>query len=476
MLDNVNCEENETETASADDEPTFSESDCSAAIHYTTAVDCVGLPCEEGEDDTRSGSTFILTCVNGIWEAETSWDNGPDSGSLDGSSFPPNSGSNDPDFGEPCDVEGEIIDIDDGSLYENSFRYQKLDCYASHWVCSNGLWDIFNVCESYSSDDISNDSDGSVTWFGDGPPPWADENGCVDGYKWYCNENSGCLPCDFNSSDDETSLSIEDKQPDLNKYTTYEICYELCSRKIARDYSVELTNCIERCIGPLIFYNNEEGSALDINDSSETGSEGTEYITYSFTEMCTGSHCVGEPCDEDQWRTGREHSGSWVYSCVDGFWVEDYEFYSTDSIDDNLNDQTTTLPFVTTLTPIATTTSDFATTTLAPSACNEQRTYECPHNSFCVPADNIATFTCQCKSGYFMSGNMCHRKNHEADSCPTDFRKDLFKMNLEGLKNPKFYLNKGSVMIQVESQVVSRFRLGLIDEILGMKITYHVLT
>ena len=61
-----------------------------------------------------------------------------------------------------------------------------------------------------------------------------------------------------------------------------------------------------------------------------------------------------------------------------------------------------------------------------------------------------------------MSGNMCHKKTAEAESCPTDFKKDLFKMNLDGLRNPMFYLNKGSVMIQVESQVVSRFRCGLI--------------
>ena len=59
-----------------------------------------------------------------------------------------------------------------------------------------------------------------------------------------------------------------------------------------------------------------------------------------------------------------------------------------------------------------------------------------------------------------MSGNMCHKKAPETEFCPENFKKDLFKMKLDGLNNPKYYLNKGSVMIQVESQVVSRFRPG----------------
>ena len=520
-----------------------------------------GQPCDvEGETVDIEGSSSYQSsvrnqkwdciathyvCINGLWDIHNvcevfsadDWstdvtpdDNGSstiETSEPSGSAGPEDNGSNDPVYDEPCDVEGETIDIEDGS-YRNSVRDQKWDwinCHASHWICSNGLWDIMNVCESTDfSSDISIDDSGSLTWQGDGPPPWADENGCVNGYKWYCDGNSECAPCDYDSSDDDISNSNEDceygtrecvgkpcnqnrKTPepkdsgetyicvdgiwelgwdfeseswsggetyltddaetftDLNEYTTDQICFELCSRKFADDSDAELQACIDRCLGPLVFDNHAEGSASGSSDDSETGSEGTVYITHSYdlTEICDGSYCVGQPCDESFWRNGdqREHSGEWVYSCVDGVWVDDYEWYGT-SDDNEDNELTTTAPFVTTLTPIATTTSDFATTTIAPSACDEERTYECPDNSFCVPADNFVTFTCQCKSGYFMSGNMCHKKTAEAESCPTDFKKDLFKMNLDGLRNPMFYLNKGSVMIQVESQVVSRFRCGLI--------------
>ena len=61
-----------------------------------------------------------------------------------------------------------------------------------------------------------------------------------------------------------------------------------------------------------------------------------------------------------------------------------------------------------------------------------------------------------------MSGNMCHKKSPEAVTCPEHFKKDLFKMKLDGEKDSNYFLNKGSVMIQVESQVVSRFRPRLI--------------
>ena len=41
-----------------------------------------------------------------------------------------------------------------------------------------------------------------------------------------------------------------------------------------------------------------------------------------------------------------------------------------------------------------------------------------------------------------------------------NFKDDLFKMKLSDLKNPNYFVSKGSVLIQVESQVVSRFRLN----------------
>ena len=44
-----------------------------------------------------------------------------------------------------------------------------------------------------------------------------------------------------------------------------------------------------------------------------------------------------------------------------------------------------------------------------------------------------------------MSGNMCHKKAPEAEFCPENFKKDLFKMKLDGLSklNHKLFLDLG---------------------------------
>ena len=388
---------------------------------------------------------------------------------------------------------------------------EKWSCYASHWECSDGIWDIWNQCEVFDWSATHGENEDTISGSADceysggphcvGEPCYTNKNSptfkdsgvvyyCEDGVwveGWYSDYSIG-----DGYTDDTGSIEPDDDAPeDLNDFTTDQICYELCTRKtlvdqkhttnnlpdnfpgfgdlLPNDPGAELQACLERCLGPLVFNDDvdgvddedsETGSGTGSGSGSETGSEVTN--PYSASEICDNSGCVGLPCDEDRIPIQREHenSGYYFYSCVDGLWVEDFEYYDTTTAP--INDQTTSAPFVTTLTPIATTTSDFATTTMAPSACDEERTHECPDNSFCVPADNFVTFTCQCKTGYFMSGNMCHKKSPEAESCPSDFKKDLFKMNLDGLKDPKYYLNRGSVMIQVESQVVSRFRSGLI--------------
>ena len=60
--------------------------------------------------------------------------------------------------------------------------------------------------------------------------------------------------------------------------------------------------------------------------------------------------------------------------------------------------------------------------------------------------------------GYSMSNNFCKKDYPEADSCPDNFRDNLYKMKLGSLKNPTYFMNEGTVLIQVESQVTSRFR------------------
>ena len=60
--------------------------------------------------------------------------------------------------------------------------------------------------------------------------------------------------------------------------------------------------------------------------------------------------------------------------------------------------------------------------------------------------------------GYSMSNYFCKRDYPEAASCSDNFRDNLYKMKLGSLKNPTYFMNDGTVLIQVESQVTSRFR------------------
>ena len=358
--------------------------------------------------------------------------------------------------GEPCEKGRRIPLAREEDQTEKSSTWQEL-------VCQDGTWALewFEDSDTGSesgSGSIYNCYDGMVIGndMHDTGEPWAHEciglpcdesarrktpsdqdrdyTGSVYWQELICIDGSW----DYIHTDGWTGSGWTEDSPDadgLEDFSTDEICYELCARKTLGDNKVDglpdgfpdledllptdpgaaLQACLESCLGPLSFNDADGGSATDEN--SETGSN-TEIFSTAETTTTT------------QW--------PFASTCC-----------------------TTTEEFVTTLTPIATTTEDFATTTVSPSACDEERTHECPNNSFCVPADNFVTFTCQCEAGYFMSGNMCHKKAPEAETCPEDFKKDLFKMKLDGLTNPKYYLNKGSVMIQVESQVISRFRRGL---------------
>ena len=231
--DYSDADNNESLDSTSVDDETYSGPDC-------IATDCVGEPCEEGDSDTRSGSTFILTCVNGVWEGENVYHDG----------YSSESDSSDTSaglvLGEVCDVEGQLVDYE----YRNEYESDGRTCMITHWICENGVWDHVAECHcppgacpdddsgSGSIDPISSvcvgsfcagdpcddpgyigDSEnsilvcengewsaqsephGSLPWLGNGPPPWADENGCVDGYKWYCNDYSECYPCDYESGD-----------------------------------------------------------------------------------------------------------------------------------------------------------------------------------------------------------------------------------------------------------------------------------
>ena len=333
-------------------------------------------------------------------------------------------------------------------------------------VCQNGVLEYEYTCGTYHScndhgegsgsedpedtettDTTSGQTDGAPIigspceegdeYYTTDEPNYTDGSFDVKGdfvYHWYCEDGFWTYEYTWGGSDNDDDGSTSGADG-LEDFSTDEICYELCVRKtlggktgfpnfddlLPVNPGAELQACLERCLGPLAFGDTDVGSATGDENWSETGTGGSLTTDEDYSDTIV---------------TTIETTTRWLASGT----------------------FTTTEEFVTTLTPIATTTSEFATTTVSPSACDEERTHECPSNSYCVSAENFVTFTCQCEAGYFMSGNMCHKKAPEAEFCPEDFKKDLFKMKLDGLSNPKYYLNKGSVMIQVESQVVSRFR------------------
>ena len=55
---------------------------------------------------------------------------------------------------------------------------------------------------------------------------------------------------------------------------------------------------------------------------------------------------------------------------------------------------------------------------------------------------------------------LCFLEHPSFETFEVNFKDDLFKMKLSDLKNPTYFVSNGSVLIQVESQVVSRFRLN----------------
>ena len=449
-------------------------------------MSCLGQPCngERVGDPSKQSEFNYLTCVDGIWESSI-WVGADDTGSVDDTSSIETSlatggwatewsgGTDGLDTGSNAcwqeALDGDFYDIYD--FFENhpcegqscnSERRIPLNRgeKSASWfelACVDGIWTV--VVET--SDDWGITwGDTTGTWYSDDPTETFEntetgsEYDCFEDTSWDYQPDKwkACVgkPCSLKSGERSSiiySLSCVDgiwetswegvgytdgdytdtsgtETNGLENFSDTNICFEICERKILGDKDgwihassedqADFGVCYYTCIGPLDFGTGTGGATDGETDSGPIDDSDTPETTIETTTRFLASGTF-----------------------------------------------TTTEEFVTTLTPIATTTSEFASTTVAPSACDEERTHECPRNSYCVRADNFVTFTCQCKVGYYMSGNMCHKKAPEAESCPEDFKKDLFKMKLDGLNNPKYYLNKGSVMIQVESQVVSRFRIRL---------------
>ena len=474
-----------------DTEPTESGSEllCDGHSSWINWEDCVGKPCDEGRriplnnQGEKSACWEELACEDDTWNKVTVCDSPDDY--LDTGSQTESGSEIDCESGEvswggsaemweicvgkPCE-EGRRVPLNrDENQTEKSSVWLEL-------VCQDGTWNMEEYYDSgwpspsHSGSGSESGSEVDCTsgygvWLwemescagkpceeeGRSVPLNRDENGMQKGEAWLelvCQDGTWNMVWFEDGSGGYTDYTDNTGSPSaidgLEDYSTDEICYELCARKtlggnkvdglpdgfpdlgdlLPADPGAALQACLESCLGPLVFSDADGGNAGGDETDSTDEIENTVETTTTQWPFASGTF-------------------------------------------------TTTEEFVTTLTPIATTTSEFVSTTVAPSACDEERTHECPNNSFCVPAENFVTFTCQCEAGYFMSGNMCHKKAPEAETCPEDFKKDLFKMKLDGLTNPKYYLNKGSVMIQVESQVISRFRIGLTSLSFVIILSFH---
>ena len=263
------------DTGSADE--TYSESDETYSGPDCIATDCVGEPCEEGDSDTRSGSTFILTCVNGVWEGENVYH---DEYSSESDSSDPSDGVTCVGSfcaGDPCANPGYIGELENEIL-----------------VCEDGEWSA------------QSQPHGNLPWLGEGPPPWADENGCVDGYKWYCNDYSECYPCDYDSGDGSGDSSDD--------------CEYGGSECLGQPCDMDKKSASPK--GSTLFYNCVDGVWVE-----DWNFEGTWSSEHEPSVDCTygGEECVGRPCNVNRKNPVFRDSGV-VYNCVDGFWIQDWEY------------------------------------------------------------------------------------------------------------------------------------------------------
>ena len=229
--------------------------------------------------------------------------------------------------------------------------------------------------------------------------------------------------------DDDTNDDVDTDENDLEIMTTIDLCNKFCKRICDEQEIQQCENCEQRCA--------------------------TESLTGLYLMLYSNEELVDQICP------------------------------ATEAITTTLEPTTTSTEFQTTIEA----TTEFATT-IAPSICEDRRLFECPINSQCVSADTNHGYTCKCDDGFKMNGGSCEKITSEAQNCPgkfqnhlksksstyffclkryfefefetliANFKGSLFKMKLTDLKNPNYFLTRGSVLIQVESQVVSRFRLN----------------
>ena len=180
--DYSDADNNESLDSTSVDDETYSGPDC-------IATDCVGEPCEEGDSDTRSGSTFILTCVNGVWEGENVYHDGYSSESDSSDT------SDGLVLGGACDNEGETIDYEYRNDNKNDSNGKT--CIIFFWICTNGVWDHFEQC--FPPPEADDDSgSGSIT---------GSDSGTIDlDDNTYNDQETGSGPVLFEPCDNEGEI------------------------------------------------------------------------------------------------------------------------------------------------------------------------------------------------------------------------------------------------------------------------------
>ena len=312
-------------------------------------------------------------------------------------------------------------------------------CGENGCLCIGSNYEVINHHGSFSVDESSetgSESGGSSIAFA----------------SW---DGSGCAF--YDSKPDEPPT---DKPTTERPSETDDLCNEICHIKCS-DLGGNVVGCYDRCnfnCNSEILYLTDLEIAEQMCNFTDSYNDTTPFSLYDSCDKVCLQKCVTSPeygprprcMDRCMNRCFFEND----FLVLDDFDLAERVCNYTEHFGENPpfieNDEI----------PTTTTTTTSTTTTAATNPCDNQKTFECPENSVCIPTENTAGYTCECDQGYYMSINKCRLISNEAPSCPQNFKKDLFKMKVDNLKNPMYFVNDGTALIQVESQIVSRFRLN----------------
>ena len=256
----------------------------------------------------------------------------------------------------------------------------------------------FDIEESLDSPFYDASFSNPVVYSEDSSPPFA---------MW---DSAGCAHYVPDQPEPTPSMEPTDKPTDK---PTDNLCKEICDIQ-CQDTVGNFDACNERCISNC---NNEILILTDLELAEDI---------CNYTDVDTDPFSIYDDCDEvckQRCSVFREEfPNSSTRLCQDR--CMDRCFYDHDFL--VLNDIDLAESFCNyteyfeenepTSTTTTTTTTTVAITAAPTTSCDNERTFECPENSSCIPTENTVGYSCQCNPGYYMSINKCRLIAEETKS------------------------------------------------------------